>query len=111
MWRVGLVATRWMGPGAPAGPYLLAGVGVYPLSTTRTFQRTGPGVEPGTPTEGRERSRVPVPGVTLGAGLAGRAVGPVSVGAEARLGLLVGAGNDGILPLASVGFTAALGGP
>jgi hypothetical protein len=105
-WTGGVLAVRKLGEGPSPGPYVLASAGVYPLFETRTFERSGPGVDPGEPTSGRESSWTPYPGIGLGAGLAGARIGPVQFGGEVRLLLPLG----GLTTTLSVGMQARLGG-
>lgn len=109
VWTGSFVAVRTLGEPAAAGPWVLAGTGVYALRERLTFQRSG-GVEPGTPTEGSERSWEPVPGVSVGAGASRTVTDGLRMGGEARLHLLVGAGDGGILPLLSLVLHAGVGG-
>ncbi len=109
VWTVGLVAVRRLGEPPAAGPYVLASTGVYPLEETLTFMRSG-GVEPGTPTEGRSHSWQPAPGVAVGAGTSQAVGSKLWMGGEARVHVLVGVGDDGVLPLVSLAIQARVGG-
>jgi hypothetical protein len=109
IWTAGFVAVRRLGDPPVAGPYLLASTGAYAMEEAITFRRSG-GVEPGTPTEGRSHSWQPVPGVAVGAGTSRPTIGRIRIGGEARVHMLVGAGDGGVLPLLSLAFQARVGG-
>lgn len=108
VWTASFVAVRRLGEPPVAGPYLVASTGVYPLAERLTFRRSG-GVEPDTPTEGRDHSWQPVPGIALGGGTSSKVADKLRLGGEARVHVLVGAGDDGVLALFSLAFQARLG--
>ena len=110
IWNLSLVAARRLGQDRGSGLYVLANVGAYPLSESLTSERIQTPPDPLIPTRVAERKFSVVPGVGIGGG------GLVDVGArgevgfESRLHVIVGAGDESVLTLFSVGAVLRLKG-
>ena len=109
LWSASLMALRRLGVGPNPSGYVLATAGVYPYEESVTGTRTGdPPHAPGRPPF-PDHSTQPLPGVGVGAGGLFRLGKWVSLGADARLHVILGARDELGTAVASVGGTIWLG--
>lgn len=109
MWTASLVAARSVGSGARPAGYILATAGVYPYREVLTTTREGDAPDVVLFTRTPRRDTTPYPGVGVGTGGTWRLGPSVGVGLDARLHMVLGAGNDLGIPLATVGGTVWIG--
>jgi len=103
-----MVAARSLGPGSPSSAYLLASAGAYPMVVNIRERRTPEN------TDGLVRPRPDMdftewyPGLGFGGGGHWHWTGGWRLGMDSRLHLVLGAGQDIVEPVLTVGFSAAL---
>jgi len=105
IWNLSLVATRSFRRNTPTGGYLLATVGAYPLSESLHSIRTQTTPDPSIPGEVSERSLSVLPGGGIGGGGLWGVGDKVAMGLDSRLHLILGAGDESVLPVFSLGVT------
>ena len=105
IWNLSLVTTGDFSGEARTGGYLLANVGAYPVMESLHSLRTQTTPDPVIPGEVSERSFSVLPGGGIGGGGLWRLSENIALGLESRLHLILGAGDEAVLPVFSAGIT------